>query len=149
MLAPYNFLFDRDVSKAVSLLSKKRSRTVSDVGLADNATDATVVAKAWELDATIVSANGDDFLRDMRAFSRQTKKSECHDLFGLVILPSGFEIQKRVVPGVGDRLRYKGKLISWKEVQRENLCVRVSANRGFPSVTQLPQCFYCEKLSAR
>jgi hypothetical protein len=149
LLAPYNFLFDRDVSKAVLLLSKKRSRTVSDVRLPDNATDASVVAKAWELDATIVTANGDDFLREMSAFSRQTKKSECHDLFGLVILPSGFEIQKRVLPRLDDRLRFKGKAISWKEVQRQNLCVRVKADGGFPTITQLPQCFYCEKLDGK
>jgi len=141
---PYKFLLDRDVSKAVALFPAGRARTLSDMGLTERATDAAIVEKAWELEAIIVTSNGDDFLREVRKFLRMTKKKDCHDLFGLVILPSKFEIQRRLLAEVGERLRFAGKKISWYEVWRKNLCVRVKT-AGNPEITQLPRCFYCEK----
>jgi hypothetical protein len=75
----------------------RRTRTVADVGLPENATDAAIVEKAWKPEAIIVTANGDDFLREVRRFLRSTKRKDCHDLFGLVILPNKYEIQKRTL----------------------------------------------------
>lgn len=146
-LKPYKFLLDRDVSKAASLFPVRRTRTVADVGLPENATDAAVVEKAWDLEAIIVTANGDDFLRETRTFLRSTKRRDCHDLFGLVILPNKFEIQKRTLDELGLRLRFRNNRISWDEVWRQNLCVRVK-KKGNPEVTQLPRCFYCQKAGA-
>jgi hypothetical protein len=122
---PYRFLLDRDVSKAASLFPARRTRTIAEVGLAGNAKDAAVVEKAWELEAIIVTANGDDFLREARKFLRSTKRKDCHDLFGLVILPNKYEIQKRTLDEIGLRLRFRNSRISWDEVWRQNLCVRV------------------------
>jgi hypothetical protein len=141
----YKFLLDRDVSKAISLFPAQRARTVSDVGLPDNAPDAAIVKKARELEATIVTANGDDFLEEMRYFSQQTKKKDCHDLFGLVVLPSKFETQKSTLSQLGSRLRFGGKKIGWHDVWRKNLCVRVKT-AGPPEIRKLPRCFYCQKM---
>jgi hypothetical protein len=141
----YKFLLDRDVSKTVSLFPAQRARTISDVGLPDNATDAAIVEKAWKLEATIVTANGDDFLEEVRKFLQQTKKKDCHDLFGLVILPSKFETQKRVLNQLRSRLRFDGKQIGWYDVWSNSLCVRVRTV-GNPEVKKLPRCFYCQKM---
>lgn len=145
-MKPYRFLLDRDVSKTVALFPSGRTRTVLDAGLHERATDASIVEKAWELEAIIVTSNGDDFLREVRKFLRLTKKKDCHDLFGLVILPSKFEIQKRTLAEIASRLRFGGKKISWDDVWRKSLCVRVKAS-GNPEITQLPRCFYCQKAS--
>ena len=143
-MKPYRFLLDRDVSKVDSLFPARRTRTVANVGLPENAKDAAIVEKAWELETIIVTSDGDDFLRETRKFLRSTKRKDCHDLFGLVILPNKYEIQKRTLDEVGSRLRFRNRRISWDEVWQENLCVRVKAT-GNPEVTQLPRCFYCNK----
>ena len=146
-MKPYRFLLDRDVSKAASLFPARRTRTVADVGLPENAKDAAIVERAWELEAIIVTANGDDFLREARKFLRSTKRKDCHDLFGLVILPNKYETQKRTLEELGARLSFRNRRISWDEVWRQNLCVRVKTT-GNPEVTQLPRCFYCQKAGA-
>ena len=143
-MKPYRFLLDRDVSKVVSLFPARRTRTIADVGLPEAAKDAAIVQKAWELEAIIVTSNGDDFLREVRKFLRSTKKKDCHDLFGLVILPNKYEIQKRTMDELGSHLNFDGRKISWDEVWRQNLCVRVKT-MGNPEITQLPRCFYCQK----
>jgi hypothetical protein len=143
----YRFLLDRDVSKVVSLFPRRRARTITDVGLSETARDAAVVEKAWELEATIVTSNGDDFLKEVGKFLRQTKRKDCHDLFGLIILPNKFEIQKRKLCDLVARLRFGGGRITWDDVWRKNLCVRVKAT-GNPEITQLPRCFYCQKAAS-
>jgi hypothetical protein len=143
-MKPYRFLLDRDVSKAVSLFPRRRTCTIADVGLLETAKDAAIVEKAWELEATIVTSNGDDFLREVRKFLKQTKRKDCHDLFGLLILPNKFEIQKRTLGHLAARLRFGGRKITWDDVWRKSLCVRVKAT-GNPDITRLPQCFYCQK----
>ena len=137
-------LLDRDVSKAVALFPARRAQTIADVGLSKNAKDGVIVKKAWELEAIVVTANGTDFVREVQKFLGQTKRKDCHDLFGLVILPNKFEIQKRTLSDLSARLRFSGRKITWYDVWRKNLCVRVKAT-GNPEVTQLPRCFYCHK----
>jgi hypothetical protein len=140
----FRFLLDRDVSKAFSLFPRRRAQTIADAGLSETAEDAAIVEKAWELEAIIVTSNGDDFFREMRRFSQQTKRKDCHDLFGLVVLPNKFEIQKRILGDLASRLRFKGKQITWDDVWRKNLCVRGKAT-GNPEIAQLPRCFYCQR----
>jgi len=134
-MRPYKFLLDRDVSKAVALFPAR---------LAQDAKDRVIVKKAWDLRAILVTANGDDFVREVRAFLGQTKRKDCHDLFGLVVLPNKFEIQKRTLSDLAARLRLGGRKITWHDVWTENLCVRVKAT-GNPEITLLPRCSYCRK----
>jgi hypothetical protein len=145
-MKPFNFLIDRDVSKVATLFPAKRTSTIEDAGLPENASDSRIVEVAWELDAIIVTGNGDDFIKRMKEFSRQTKRKDCRDLRGLVILPSKFEIQKRVLNNLESRLRFNGKPIRWKDVQRLNLCVSAKAVGKNPEIHQFPKCFYCQKL---
>jgi len=56
------FLLDRDVSKAASLFPAKITRTIMQVSLPDNTSDAAIVRKAWQLRRTIVTGNGDHFV---------------------------------------------------------------------------------------
>lgn len=140
----YGFLLDRDVSKAVSLFPASRVRTVAQAGLADDATDAEIVRKAWELRLTVVTANGDDFLREFREFLSQTKRTDCHDMFGLVILPNGYENQRRSLSGIEKKLRLDGQKINWAVVADKDCWVRVK-KEGNPEVDRFPRCFYCQK----
>ncbi|HEX7360692.1 MAG TPA: hypothetical protein VF283_09385, partial [Bryobacteraceae bacterium] len=94
----YGFLLDRDVSKVGSLFPKKRTKTIADIGLSQNASDAEIVRAAWERQLTMVTGNGDHFVKEINEFIAQTKKASdgCHELFGLVVLPNGFERQRRI-----------------------------------------------------
>jgi hypothetical protein len=99
------FLLDRDVSKAASLFPANITRTIMQVGLPDNASDAAIVRKAWQLRRTIVTGNGDHFIKEILKFQKQTKQVDCHEMFGLVVLPNGYETQKRLLQMIGTRLR--------------------------------------------
>jgi hypothetical protein len=44
----------------------------------------------------IVTANGDDFVGEFEKYLSQVKQTECHDMYGSVILPNGYEKQRRV-----------------------------------------------------
>jgi hypothetical protein len=74
---------------------------------------------------------------ETRKFLRQTKRKDCHDLFGLVVLPNKFETQRRMLSDLGKRLRFGGRQITWDEVWRKNRCVRVKTV-GDPEIMQLP-----------
>jgi|SRR4029077_6867054 hypothetical protein len=109
----YRFLLDRDVSKSASLFPVKRTRTIAQVDLPENATDFQIVQKVWDLRLTIVTANGDDFVREINSFLNQTKRVDCHEMFGLVILPNGYENHRRLLPEIEQKLRLDGKKVTW------------------------------------
>lgn len=144
-MSEYGFLIDRDVAKVASLFPAKRTRTTLDLGLPANATDAAIVEKAWDRQLIIVTANGDDFVREFHRFLSKTQKKDCRDLFGLLILPSGFEIQKRVLSRVKERMRFGGKPVIWADIWYKNYCVRVLKDSKV-EITRFPQCLYCRKL---
>lgn len=147
-VSKYGFLVDRDVAKSAGSFPRKRTHTTVQMGLAEDASDEAIVRLAWERELTIVTGNGDDFLREMLKFQRRTAKRDCHDLFGLIILPSGFEIQRRVLAGIEEKLRFGGKQITWADVWRKNYCVRIAKN-GNPTISTFPQCIYCRKLQEK
>jgi hypothetical protein len=138
------FLLDRDVSKAASLFPAKITRTIMQVGLPDNVGDATIVKKAWKLRRTIVTCNGDDFKREILKFQKQTKQTECREMFGLVVLPNGYENQKRLLQIIGTKLRLGTKKLTWADVAEKNCYVRVKKS-GDPEVKRFPRCFCCQK----
>src|SRR6266446_860101 len=79
----YGFLLDRNVSKVAPMFPAKRSRTIAQVGLLENATDAEIVRKAWDLCLTIVTANGDAFVKEITRFQNQTTRSIAAKCLGL------------------------------------------------------------------
>jgi hypothetical protein len=141
---PYRFLLDRDVSKTSSAFPKRRTRTVAEIGLADNASDAEIVRAAWNGEYTIITANGGDVQREILKLQSQTKSKECHELRGLVVLPSGYENQRRLLHKVEQRLRFGNTKVAWFDVSYHNLIVRITL-QGRPEVRRLPRCSYCQK----
>jgi hypothetical protein len=116
-----------------------------EVGLPENASDAAIVTKAWDLERTIVTGNGRDFINLVLRFQKQTKKKDCHELYGLIILPNRYEAQKRLMGVAEKKLRHGDKKITWADVWRKNYCVRVRKS-GVPQITAFPKCLYCKKL---
>jgi hypothetical protein len=142
----YGFLLDRDVSKAASHFPKKRTKTIADVGLPPNATDAEIVREAWERQLTIVNGNGDDFVREINGFLAQTKKASdgCHEVFGLVVLPNGYERQRRILQNIEATLRPGKEKLTWADVAYRNCYVRVKRTGG-TEVKRFRRCIYCLK----
>jgi hypothetical protein len=139
----YGFLLDRNVSKVAPLFPAKRSRTIAQVGLLENATDAEIVRKAWDLCLTIVTANGDDFVKEITRFQNQTTRVNCHEMFGLVVLPNGYESQRRLLQKTGEKLRLGTEKLTWRDVALKNCYVRLKKS-GNPEVKRFKRCF-CQK----
>lgn len=143
-MTPYKFFFDRDSAKTAIFFPKKRVVHLADAGLPETAADRRIVEVACRNEWIIVTANGDDFLREIIKYLAQTKWKDCHDVRGLVIVPNQYQVQKRALRNIADRLRFSGKPISWAEVWNRSYCVRIKAV-GLPEVRPLPRCFYCAK----
>jgi hypothetical protein len=143
----YKFLFDNDSHAAARFFPDKRAITLVQAKISPTASDAEIVAEARELGATIVTANGDDYEKEIKRFLQKSQRNDCYDLFGLVVIPNPAAIQERVLPGLSAKLRFNGKAISWDDVWRENYLVRVHSN-GTVEVRELGRCFYCRKLAA-
>jgi hypothetical protein len=142
-LFSHGFLLDRDVSKAASHFPRKRTKTIADIGLPQHATDAEIVRAAWEHGLTIVTGNGDDFARDIHKFLSQTKRNECHEMRGLVVLPNGYERQKRLLQNVERTLKLGSEKLTWADVADKNCYVKVKRNGG-TEVRRFPRCFFCQ-----
>src|SRR5262249_1920141 len=130
--------------KAVEFYPKRRVLTLAQAGLKPQSTDREIVEIASDRRWIIVTANGDDFIKEIKRYLRQTTKLHCHDLFGLVVIPNEYEIQKRILPRLEERLVFGGKHLSWKDVWDLDCCVRVTKSRAV-QVTRFDRCFYCKK----
>jgi predicted nuclease of predicted toxin-antitoxin system len=142
-MRPYKFLFDNNCEKAALLFPKRRTITLKQAGLTPKAPDRQIVEVACANEWIIVTVNGDDFISEFNRYLKQTKKSECHDLYGLVILPSDHEVQRQTLRHIEDKLMFESKHISWKEVWNLDCCVRVARNSV--RVIRFERCFYCKK----
>jgi hypothetical protein len=141
----YRFLLDNDSQAASAYLPEKRIVTFDQADLAEDAPDAEVVAMARAMGCIIVTANGPDFEKEIKRFLQKSQRKDCHDLYGLVVIPNAAAAQARVLPGLGRKLRYKGKPIFWEDVWFENYLVSVHSD-GSVEVRELGRCFYCNKL---
>lgn len=146
--APYGFLLDRDVAKAASLFPYKRTKTIEDVGLTQNAPDSEIVRTAWSLELTIVTGNGDDFKREFLKFLSQTTRKECHEMRGLVVLPNGFEHQRRFLHGIEKTLRLGREKLTWADVADLDCYVKLQRS-GRATISRFPRCFFCKKNEER
>ena len=143
-LFSYGFLLDRDVSKAASHFPRKRTKTIADIGLPQDATDAEIVRAAWERGLTIETGNGDDFTREIQKFLAQTKRKECHEMRGLVVLPNGYERQKRLLQDIERTLKLGGQKLTWADVADKDCYVKVKRNGG-SEVRRFPRRFFCQR----
>jgi hypothetical protein len=149
-MSSFRFLLDRDVQAAKDCFPRKRVITAAESGLADDASDSAVVRRAFEIDAIIVTANGDDFLREVIKFQRKTKGAAdgCREMQGLVVLSSGIEVQRRQIARALDRMFFDDRRIDWADVWNKNFYVRLK-DGGRADVRLLPRCLYCERLTKR
>jgi len=146
---PYRFLMDRDVAKAGALIAaSNRVLHLADLGLPEHAADSDIVERAADEYAIIVTANGQDFGREIENFQKKQMRDNCHDLFGLLILPNLYEIQVRLLPKLNGQLRFEGALIDWRIVQIDNLSVRLTDN-GEVKVNPMSRCQYCRELDPK
>src|SRR3954468_13587672 len=76
----------------------KRVITLAQAKISPAAPDAEIIAEARELGAIIVTANGDDYGKEIKRFLQKSQKNDCYDLFGLVVIPNPAAIQERVLP---------------------------------------------------
>ncbi len=143
----YKFLLDNDSQATARFFPAKRVITLAQAKLSPAASDAEIVARARELGAIIVTANGDDYEKEIKRFLQKSQRNYCYDLYGLVVVPNRAATQERVLPGIAAKLRFNGKPISWDEVWRENYLVRAQSD-GRVEVRELGRCFYCKKLQS-
>lgn len=129
------------------LFPGKRVITLAQAKLSPTTSDAEIVARARELEAIIVTANGDDYEKEIKKLLQRSQRNDCYDLFGLVVIPNPAAIQERVLPGLSAKLRFGRKAISWDHVWRENYLVRVHSD-GTVEVRERGRCFYCKKLAS-
>jgi predicted nuclease of predicted toxin-antitoxin system len=143
-MTSYRFVFDNDSRKASAFFPPGRVVTLEKAGLTEKASDREIVEAASDRKWIIVTANGDDFIAEIKLYLRQSMKLVCHDLSGLVIVPYDHQLQKRVLPGLEEKLHFGGKHISWKDVWDLDCCVRVTRD-GKPHITRFERCCYCKR----
>lgn len=141
----YRFLIDNDSQAASSYFPEKRVVTFAQAKFTQSTPDSSVVASAHQLGCIIVTANGPDFEREIRRYLQKSQRKSCYDLFGLVVIPNHAAIHARVLPRLAEKLRNRGKRISWEDVWQENYLVSVHMD-GTVEVRELGRCFYCRKL---
>ena len=143
-MTSYKFLFDNNCTNTSQFFPKHRILTLEKAGLAYSASDRQIVERASERQWIIVTVNGKDFIAEIKRYLKQTKKLECHDLSGLVVLPSDREVQRRALQKIERKLILDGKSIGWKEVWDLDCYVRVNKD-GSVQVSRFDRCFYCKK----
>ncbi len=129
-------------------MPRKRTLTLGKVGLPENADDSLIVREAYKRKCIIVTANGEHFVPEMLDFMRIRKKKQCYDLNGLIVLPSGYEHQKRLLENAEDRLQEVGKKLTWADVWAKDYYVRIKKS-GIHEIKPFPPCFYCNKIKVR
>jgi predicted nuclease of predicted toxin-antitoxin system len=140
----YRFIFDNNCEKAAEYFPKRRTITLKQARVSPDATDREIVEVASDRKWIIVTSNGDDFIAEIKRYLAQSTKLKCHDLAGLVILPSAFEAQRNALHKAEQRLVFNGRHLSWKDVWELNCCVRLTKT-GDVQVTRFERCFYCKK----
>ena len=143
-MSHYKFIIDNNCRSAAQFFPSRRLVTLENAGLDASATDREIVEVASDRRWIIVTANGDDFIAEIKRYLRQSTKLVCHDLSGLIIIPNDYQLQQRVLPRLEERLHFEGKHIGWKDVWELDCCVRVT-KIGKAQITRFERCFYCKK----
>jgi hypothetical protein len=119
------------------------TETILDLGLKPDADDLKVIDLASRRHAILVTA-------DVKIFQKckayQDRNKVC--LYGLLMLPDGFEVQRRLLGDLRQRTkqmhhsRYDYPL-TWADVHDDNLFVKVHKS-GDPGVEEMCQCAWEE-----
>jgi hypothetical protein len=144
-VAHFKFLLDQSVMHLESLFRPKRVVTLKSLGLAENTADEKIVEAASDHNFLLVASNRKDFLPLVRAYVAKSREKEggCQRVSGLILLvPNEEHVQKRVLQGVENRLRFRGKKITFKDVHDRDLLVQIEAS-GAVRISHLPRCPHC------
>lgn len=140
----YRFIFDNDSRRAAEYFPCRRIIHLEQAGLNEKSRDREIVEVASDRKWIIVTANGDDFIAEIKRYLGQSTKLRCHDLSGLVVIPNEHALQRLALPRLGERLNFEGRGLSWRDVWELDCCVRVTKN-GSTKITRFERCFYCKK----
>jgi hypothetical protein len=133
------FLLDHAVLALKPEFREGITETILDGGLKANADDMEVIDLAAIRHAILVTADV-GILQKCKVY--QDRSRDC--LYGLLLLPDGFEIQKRLLSDLRQgtkqmrHARYDRPL-TWADVHHDNLLVKVHRN-GDPGVEELCTC---------
>jgi len=58
---------------------------------------------------------------EIERYLSQSKTNDCRDLNSLVVLPNGYEHQKRLLPGIAGSFGLKTAKITWADVHKKQL----------------------------
>jgi hypothetical protein len=107
--------------------------------------DPEVVAKAWDDTSTIVTANGGDLAREVLKYQRThpCTKSECHDMFGLVVIPNHEFRARNAIEAVAKKRGLRAGLttLTMDDIHMHNLYAKYHAD-GSVEVKRFPMCPY-------
>lgn len=139
----YGFLVDEDALHLGPLFPPGHAKTVDHLRLR-GASDDKVIATADGKQLIVVTANRDDYRVRFIAHAARGGKRKCTDLHGLVLFYGDAKDQVTHFPitKLERRLALDGLRVTWRDVYRRNLLVRVKA--GGVTVERLPRCPFCE-----
>jgi len=108
--------------------------------------DMDTVCEARDDSRTIVTSNGDHFIREIHKAQKRDINPRCEDCWGLVILPNVDSVREYAMKKTNLKSGVKvGKIrLPWRSVGWANLCVRVSSE-GRVSVSRFTRCKFCQR----
>jgi hypothetical protein len=108
--------------------------------------DPESVEEARDQARTVVTSNGDDFVRFIREAQKRSIFPRCDDCWGLVIIPN-HDFQREYAfkkAAVKTGVLLGGRRLPWKAVLWANLCVRITSD-GKVQVSKFERCEHCQR----
>ena len=136
------FLYDKDCQSGVVRWALSPGVTTT------RNEDAETVAEARGQCRTLVTSNGDDFLRYIKEAQKKDNNKNCEDCWGLVILPNADLVRDYPLRRANVRkgIRVGGRLIPWKAVGYANLCIKLD-REGRVRTARFERCQYCQEVN--
>jgi hypothetical protein len=130
------FLVDADAVASVPFFSRAIKATAHD--------DPDIVREAWDLNQTIVTSNGRDFIRYIQKFQNPPNNPTCRDLWGLLVIPNAQLDRERGLKSIRHGLDVpQYGLLRWPAAGLLNLYVHLNA-AGKTDIRRFKRCPFCE-----
>jgi hypothetical protein len=134
------FLYDKDCQSEIV-------RSVFVPGQdTEESTDPATVAEARDDYRTVVTSNGEHFIRYACAAQNKDNQRRCGDCWGLVILPNQDFVRQNALrrADIKHGIRLGGKSIPWKVFGYLNLCAHVHRD-GSMRISKFERCEFCQR----
>lgn len=108
--------------------------------------DQDTIHEARDESRTIVTSNGDHFIRGIHKAQNRDINPRCEDCWGLVILPNLDLAREYALKKANIKTGLKiGKTkLPWRSVAWANLCIRIN-HEGKMSVSRFTRCKFCQR----